>query len=166
MSYGIVRLDRVSGTKDPAKLISAKYLDGATETAIDNGNFIRLNGILSTTNREVFKGVKPAANTALSDVALVASVELMYDERKKNLAEFRNEAGDIVRGYILEKGDIFSVTADALSAAATIAVGNIVELQADTKAKVVTTLTVGSTQIGTVIGIETVGTLTYYVIRV
>ena len=84
----------------------------------------------------------------------------MYDERKKNLNEFRNEAGEIARGYRLRSGNVYSVTAEALSG--TPAVGSIVELQAGTKGNVVSTLTAGSTKVGTIIAIEG----SYVVIRI
>lgn len=161
--YAVVRTDNLAGTTDGSKLVSVKYLPSGTATAIENGNFVLLGDLVSG-QREVFTGATPARDSAINNVALVASVELMYDERKKNLTEFRNEAGDIVRGYLLQSGDIFSVTVDALDKAPT--VGQIIELQAGTKGKVVSSLTSGSTKIGTVIAIEVSGGLTYYVIRV
>jgi K+-transporting ATPase c subunit len=100
---------------------------------------------------------------------LVASEEHFYDNGYKNLVEFQNEAGAIIRIYALNSHNTFSITADAFTAAATVAEGDIVEAAASTKMKIVakaTGLTSGSTQIGTVVKIETVGTLTYYVIQV
>lgn len=168
MGHGVVRTDLMTGTRVEADLRHVKYMvdganDSSTPTAIDNGNVLKLDGMLS---REVWKGVAPAANTALKDVVLVATPELFYDERVRNLDAFVNEADTVVRGYILHENDIFGVTADALSAAATIAVGDIVELQADTKMKVVKSATGGSTTVGKVIAIETVGRHTYNVIKV
>ena len=93
----------------------------------------------------------------------------MYDERKRNLDEFINEAGKNCRGYHIHTGDIFSVTKDALIGAETPAVGDIVELAAGTKLKVVaaaTGATSGSTVVGKVIAIDVVGRYTYYAIKV
>ena len=56
------------------------------------------------------------------------------------------------------------VTADALDG--TPAKGKIVELQGDTKAKVVASATNGSTVIGTIIDVNVVGRYTYYAIEV
>lgn len=173
MAYGVVRTDNMFGTDVRAGLVSIKYIvtsgSGSsatkTETAIENGNVLKV-GALMEGEREVFEGSAPAADTALSEVVLVASPEIMYDEHKHKLSDFINEAGTIARGYRLHKGDIFSVTAEALSAASKIAVGNIVELQADTKLKVVASATSGSTTIGKIIAIENAGFYTYYAILV
>jgi hypothetical protein len=160
MAYAIVRTDLMSGTKQPADLVSIKYQVSSVDTAIENGN-VALVGALGTGEREVYLASAPAVDSALEGVVLVATPELNYDERLKNLNQFKNEAGEIARGYRLRSGNVFSVTAEALTAT-TPAVGNIVELQADTKLKVVSSLTSGSTKVGTVIAIEG----DYIVIRV
>ena len=164
--HGVVRTDRMYGTDVAANLASVKYMGtGAAEAAIDNGCVVALNGLMDG-QREVYKGVTPAANTEKGKIALIATPEVMYDERKKNLEEFENEAGTVCRAYILHENDIFSVTADVLDASASIAVGNIVELQAGVKLKVVSAATSSSTTIGKVIAIEKAGRYTYYVIQV
>lgn len=161
----VVRTDKMFATDNRAGLVSVRYQPSDAMTAIDNGNVVKL-GALETGSREVYKGITPAASDVIGDIVLIATPEVMYDERKKNLDEFYNAAGDIARGYRLHTGDIFSVTIDALSAAATPQIGNIVELDAGTKLKVVTTLTSGSTQVGAIIDINVVGRYTYYVIEV
>lgn len=163
--YAVVRTDKLFGTDNRAGLVSVRYQPGDVMTAIENGNVVKL-GALETGSREIYKGVEPAKNDAIRDIVLVASPEVMYSERKRNLSDFQNEAGAIARGYRLHSGDIFSVTADALSAAGDITVGNVVELDDDTKLKVVSTLTSGSTLVGSVIDINVVGMYTYYVIEI
>lgn len=170
MAYGIVRTDNMYATDVRAGLVSVQYLgaDGATPTAIENGNVLKI-GALKTGEREVYVGGAVAANDALANVVLVASPEVMYDERKRNLDEFINEAGKNCRGYHIHTGDIFSVTKDALTGAETPAVGDIVELAAGTKLKVVaaaTGATSGSTVVGKVIAVDVVGRYTYYAIKV
>lgn len=167
MAYGIVRTDNMYGTDVRAALVSIQYMgkDGATPTAIENGNVLKA-GALIAGEREVYVGGDVAADTAIGDVVLVASPEVMYDERKRNLDEFINEAGKNCRGYRLHSGDIFSVTKDALVGAATPAVGNIVELKAGTKLNVAATATSGSTVIGKIIAVDIVGRYTYYAIKV
>lgn len=160
MAYAIVRTDLMSGTKQPADLVSIKYQVSNVDKEIENGN-VALVGVLGTGEREVYLASTPAADSALEDVVLVATPELNYDERLKNLNQFRNEAGEIARGYRLRSGNVFSVTAEALTATSP-AVGNIVELQANTKLKVVSSLTSNSTKVGSVIAIEG----DYIVIRV
>lgn len=167
MGYGVVRTDRLMGTDVRSMLESVKYMGaGSTATAIDNGNVVKLDGSLMTGEREIKKGVTPAANDALDAIVLIASPEVMYDERKRNLDEFQNEAGKVCRGYHLHSGDIFSVTKDALDGVDTPAVGNVVELKAGIKLNVAASATGGSTVVGKIIAVDVVGRYTYYVIQV
>lgn len=171
MAYAVVRTDNMFGTDVRAGLRSIMYMgeDGKTETAIENGNVLKV-GALMDGEREIFAGAIPAADDELKDIVLIASPEVMYDERKRNLDDFINVEGKPCRGYCLHKGDIFSVTAEALdvtvSGKEAPEVGNIVELQAGTKLKVVASATSGSTQVGKVIDINVVGRYTYYAILV
>lgn len=172
MSYGVVRTDNMFGTDVREGLVSVKYMgSGSTATAVENGNVVALSGLM-TNEREIFKGVTPAANTPLEDLVLIASPEVMYDERKHNLDDFRNEAGAVCRGYHLHKGGIFSVTGDALTNATSntdMAVGDVVEAQAGVKLKVkaaATGATDGSTVVGKIIEVENVGRYKYYVIKI
>ena len=178
MAYAVIRTDKMFGTDDRNGLCSVKYLgSGTTETEIENGNVVLATELLekSTTDsvtvyeREIYKGVTPAANSNRDDILLIATPELMYDERnRRSLDKFINEAGGIARGYRIHSGDIFSVTKEALTGLATTAetnVGKVVELAASTKMKVVSSATSGSTQIGKIIQVETVGAYTYFVIQ-
>ena len=163
--YPVVRIDNMSGTKNPENLVSLRYFVGTTETAIPNGSIVKLAGLL-TGEREVYQAVAPAADTPINELVLVASPELNYDERQTGYDDFTNEPGGVApRGYRLVENSVFSITADGLTATTPI-VGNIVEAQADTEPKVVTTLTSSSTQIGKIEAIETAGRFTYYVIRI
>lgn len=161
----VVRTDKMFATDNRAGLVSVRYQPSDTMTAIDNGNVVKI-GALEEGSREVYKGVTPAADDAIKDIVLIASPEVMYDERKRNLDEFQNAAGAIARGYHLHTNDIFSVTVEALTCAATPEVGDIVELDAGTKLKVVASATEGSTVVGSIIDINVVGRYSYYVIQV
>lgn len=164
--HAVIRTDRLYGTDVAAALVSLRFVDGNNQgAAIDNGNVVKLMGLMDG-ERELYKAVAPAANTDLKDVVLVASPEVLYDERKKNLDEFVNEANVNARGYRLHAGDMFGVTVEGLSAAAEIKKGDIVELQADTKLKVVKTATSGSTPVGVIADINKAGRYTYYVVEV
>lgn len=164
-NHAVIRKDRLYGTDVAPALVSFKYFVSTTATAIDNGNVVLLDGLMEN-ERELYKGVTPAANSALENIVIVGTNEVNYDERKKNLDDFENAAGVAALGYRPHAGDIFSVTAPALEAAAAIAVGDIVELQAKTKMKVVKSLTANSTKVGEIIAIEKAGRYTYYVIEV
>jgi hypothetical protein len=148
-------------------LVSVKYLgaDGETPTAIENGHVVKLGNLIEG-EREVHIGTDVAANDNIKDVVLVASPELWYDERYRGLENFINEEGRISRGYRLHSGDFFSVTKEALAGVETPAVGNTVELAAGTKLNVAAEATNGSTVVGYIHAIETVGRYTFYVIRV
>ena len=164
--YGVVRTDRLLGITNHAGIVSAKYYVDTTATAIENGNVVKL-GALIDGEREIYKATAPAANSTLEEIALVATPEVLYDATKRALWEFRNEADDIIRGYRLHTGDIFSVTAEALATSLdAIEKGNVVELQAGTKLKVTSSLTANSTQVGTIIDINVVGPYTYYAVQV
>jgi hypothetical protein len=171
MAYPIVRLDILQASQVGALLRSVEYAtkSGSTYTPaqISNGCVALLDG-LKTDEREVWHAIAPAANSPLKSIVLVASPEIMTDERKHNLDDYVNEAGVIARGYILQSGDTFAVTSDGFTIAngLTPAVGTIAELQADTKMKLVSSLTSNSTKVGVITAIETSGSKTYYVIEV
>ena len=170
MAYGIVRTDKMAGTDVRSLLVSIKYLGagGSTPTAIENGNVLKI-GALITGEREVYVGGNVAATDKITDIVLIASPEVMYDERKRNLEDYINEAGKICRGYRLLSGDVFSVTKDALAGAASPAVGDVVELAAGTKLNIkaaATGATDGSTVVGKIIAKDVVGKITYYAIQV
>lgn len=165
MAHGVIRTDLLAGTDVRSELVSVRYQPSDTMTDIDNGNVVLL-GDLEEGSRTVFKGGTPAKNSDLNDVALIASPEVVYDEHVHGLDKYYNEAGKISRGYRLHENDIFSVTIDALDAAATPEVGNIVELQAGTKLKVVSSATASATTVGKIIDINVVGNYTFYVVEV
>lgn len=164
--HAVVRTDDMTGTDVRSQLVSVKYMGANknTPTDIDNGHVVLLDKLIEG-EREVYVGTDVTANSKLSDVVLIASPEVMYDERLKNLSDFYNEADTIARAYHIHSGDIFSVTAEALGG--TKAVGNIVELAAGTKLTSAASASgSGTTVVGKIIEIEKVGRYTYYVIKV
>lgn len=151
MAHGIVRTDNLSGTTLGKDLVSILYKESDTNTDIDNGNVCTVGGFVSG-HLDVRVGGKPAANSALTDICLIATPEVVKTQKYNTLAEFYNKAGTYARGYRLRTGDQFSVTADALDG--TGALNKVVELQAGTKLKVVDELTSGSTKVGTIIAVD------------
>ena len=158
----VVRTDKMFATDNRAGLVSVRYQPGDVMTAIDNGNVVKL-GALEEGSREVYKGLTPAANDAIKDVVLIASPEVVYDENKRNLGDFQNAKGAIARGYHFHTGDIFSVTAEALTGDEP-AIGKVVELAAGTKLNVAASAT--GTLVGTIIDVNVAGLYTYYVVQV
>lgn len=167
MSYGVFRSDSMTGTVDGSQLESVRFYNGTAYADIENGRVVKLDSLI-TGEREIWKAVAPAANTPIADIVVIGGVETQYDERKKNLDEYINDKDTPARGYHPVTNNKFGVTADALDndTGTTLAVGHIVELQADTKLKVVTAATNGSTVVGKIIAVEDAGRYTYYVIRV
>lgn len=168
--HAVVRTDLMHGTDNRADMVSFRYLPSNTATDIDNGNVVLLGSLIDG-ERELYAASTPAATSPIKDVVLVATPELMYDERLRDLRDFYNEAGAACRGYHLNTNDVFSVTAEAINntkpSSAAVAVGDVVELYAGTKLQVPgTTVTPSSTVVGKVIQIETLSTYTYYVIKV
>jgi len=160
--HAVVRTDKMAGTDVRSYLASVVYLgvDEDKVTEIDNGNIVELGDLLEAEEyREVYKAKAPTGTFDETKMALVANPEVMYEEDKRDLADYYNEAGKIIRVYKLHVGDIFSVTEEAFDGK--------VEKDAfvDTKA--------GSTKLASaesgklkVIDIENVGKYKYYVIQV
>jgi len=167
MAYAVVRTDNMYGTDNRAGLVSVKYMgaDGETPTEIENGSVLKL-GDLVEGESEVYIGGDVAADDDLDSVVLIASPEVMYDERKRNLDEYINEKDKAARGYHIHPGDTFSVTKEALTGVTTPKAGNIVELTAGTKLNVAESATSGSTAVGKIIAVDVVGRYTYYAIKV
>lgn len=166
--YAVIRTDLMAGTQLAPYLASVRYFnDEGVEAEIENGSVIKLEGLMDG-ERELYKGVNPAADTALEDIVIVATPEVMYDERKKNLDEFINEKGTNVRGYRMHKHDVFGITAKGLNIAegAEPQVGWVAELMAGNKMNLVASATSGSTKVGELIAIEQAGRYTYHVIKV
>lgn len=155
--HGVVRTDAMWATNSSAGLLSAKYFVDEEFAAIDNGNVVKAEALLEG-ERELFKAVAPAEGDDISKIFLVATPEVMYDERLRNLSDFYNEADQAIRLYPLHVGDMFSVSAEALDGEAS--VGATVGVQASTKLKV------GGTGVGTIIAVEPVGSIKFAVIRV
>ena len=167
MAHGVVRTDDMFNTDVRVGPVSLKYFTGdpAVATEIDNGNVVLLGDLIEG-EYYMYSATTPAANSPKNDIVLVASVEIMYDERKRALSEFYNAAGRVCRAYHLHTWDIFSVTKDALDGKEEPAVGDLVELKAGTKLNVVASATNGSTQIGKIIDINVVSGMTFYAIQV
>ena len=110
MAYTVFRSDLMHGTDSGVDLVSVRVYDASDEPiAVENGAIVELKEY-EDGEREVWKGVLATASSKLSDCVVIGSEEVFYDERKKNLDEFINDAGSICRGYILSSRNKFSVT--------------------------------------------------------
>lgn len=160
MAYTVIRTDLMSGTKQPADLVSLRFYDADGNRAeVENGVIVELQGY-EDGEREVMKAVAASAGADLNDCAIVAGVEVMYDERKKNLDEYINEAGKAVRGYIPRSRNMFSVTKEGF-------VGGVVPKKGD-KVGIGTggKIDAKGTGLGVCSAVEAAGRYTYYTIRI
>lgn len=169
MAYAIYRSDNVAATKDGSQIKSARYyVDGAV-TAIENGNIVAINSGLVEGEREILKATTPTATTPVNELGIVTTVELMYEEGKRDLGEFINEATStqVLRVFKFHNGDVFSVTADALNGTPVKGTTSVV-VGASTKMVVKATSSVTDSEvvIGNIIDTETIGTTTYWTIEV
>ena len=168
MAYTIVRTDNLSGIVDGSKLATARFYASDDLTAIENGAVIELKSIDSDApDRFTWKAEAVSADKAADgNLILVATPENNYERKYFDLADFRNEAGDYLRGYVLEQGDVFSVTVDGFTSGATTAanvpsVGDKVAIE--TTGKLIKN---ANGKFAKCLKIETAGTKTFYVLRV
>ena len=160
MAYSVIRTDLMSGTKQPADLVSIRFYNDQDEVAeVENGVIVKLEGY-EDGEREVMKAKAAKSTDSLNDCAIVAGVEVMYDEHKKNLDEYINEAGKAVRGYIPRSRNLFSVTKEAF-------VGGTVPAK-DAEVGIGAMVFLVACVMGVVVwvDIETAGRYTYYTIRI
>lgn len=160
MAYAIIRTDLMSGTKQPADLVSLRFYDADGNVAeVENGVIVQLQG-LEDGQREVHKAVAATAGADLNECAIIAAPEVMYDERLKNLEDFINEKGKAIRGYIPRSRNIFSLTPEGFVDQAVPTVGAEVGIGANGK------VDAAGTGLGKCIHIEQVGRYTYYAIEI
>lgn len=158
--YCVVRTDLMSGTKQPADLVSFRFYGADGNPAdVENGTIVKLDG-LEDGEREVYKAVAASASDDIRDCVLVASEEVMYDERKKNLDEFVNEKGSISRGYLLRRGNVFSITELGFVGGTVAAKGDKVGVGANGK------IAKDGTNLGVCHDVEQTSRYTYYAIKV
>lgn len=158
MGNCVIRTDLMSGTTQPADLVSLRFYNSETPAQVENGVIAKLVE-LETGEREVWKAVAATSSDKLSDCVVIAGVEVMYDERKKNLDDYVNEAGKITRGYILRSRNEFSVTKEGFVGATPPALKDEVGIGTGGK------IDPDGTGLGTCVAIETAGRYTYYTIK-
>lgn len=161
MSYCVIRTDLMSGTIQGADLVSLRFYDADGKVAdVENGVIVELQGY-DEGQREVMHAVAASAGADLNKCAIVAGVEVMYDERKRNLDEFINEAkGPAIRGYIPRSRNLIGFTKDGFVGGVVPAVDGEVGIGEGGK------LDAAGTGFGICRHIEVVGRYTYYTIEI
>jgi len=157
--HAIIRTDLMIGTDVGAYLGMGRYLggDGATPTAIDNGNVVKIGNLIEG-ERDLRVYTTPAANTPIDQIGIIASPERFYDGLTHGAKDYVNIEGHNLRVYLLAgmtSSACFTVTADGfeIAAGATPEKGWTAELMAGTKLKLVATATAGATVVGKVISV-------------
>lgn len=160
MAYTVIRTDLLSGTDVASDLVSLRVYDGSDNPIeVENGTVVELKGY-EDGQHEVMKAVLATSASKIEDCAIVATEEVFYDERKKNLDEFINEAGTIARGYIPRSRNMYSITKDGFVGGTAPAKGDEVGIGANGK------IDASGTGYGTIMAVEVAGRYTYYVIKI
>ena len=116
--YAVITREAMASEYDGTKRKSAKFYNGSDAPAeIENGMVVKIAGTIPG-EREVLKVVAPEGNEDVADLWIVTTPEVVADERKKNLSDFVNEAGQIITIDKLMPNDIFSLTAEGLAGTA------------------------------------------------
>ena len=158
--YCVIRTDLMSGTKQPADLLSVRVYDGeGNKIDAENGLIVKV-GALEDGEREVHKATLAGSDDNLDECAILAGVEIMYDETKHSLDDYYNVAGKAVRAYIPRNRNVFSVTKEGFVGGTVPAVGDTVGIGANGK------IAADGTGLGKCIAIEKAGMFTFYVIQI
>lgn len=116
--YAVITREAMASEYDGTKRKSAKFYNGSDAPAeIENGMVVKIAGTIAG-EREVLKVVAPEGSEDVADLWIVTTPEVVADERKKNLSDFVNEAGQIITIDKLMPNDIFSLTAEGLTGTA------------------------------------------------
>lgn len=102
-----VRTDNMAATKVPSLIKSAKFYVDDVATKIENGELVTI-GALINGEREIHKATAPVGEDMY--IGLVCTPELQYEEKGYHGVDtFENAADKVLRVFILQKGDIFSI---------------------------------------------------------
>lgn len=113
----IVRLDKIQASYNG-------NLESVRHTAVLENGMVFFAGALIAGERELKNVAVADANNITQDTLLLhATPEMMYDGTK-GLKDFSVAIGKEARAYVLQEGDIFTVTADGLGG--TLALNNFV----------------------------------------
>ena len=115
--YAVITREAMASEYDGTKRKSAKFYSSDAPAEIENGMVVKIAGTIPG-EREVLKVVAPEGSEDVADLWIVTTPEVVADERKKNLSDFVNEAGQIITIDKLMPNDIFSLTAEGLTGTA------------------------------------------------
>lgn len=149
------RADNLAGTTQGKYLASIRMTED-----LANGAIV-VPGAYETGAREARVYAAPASGDGIGKIAILGSEEVTKDVTFDTVGGFTNKKGTLARAYILEAGDIFSVTAEGFVALPN--VGDTVKVAAGAHKMG----TEGDITIGECIAIEPANSTTnWYVVRV
>lgn len=162
IKHAIVRTDNMSATRDGSLIVSGKFYDNDQAASIDNGNVVVIGDYIKG-EREVRKVTAPKGTEKISEIGLIVTPELIYDESTHHgFEDFVNEANKEVTIFRFHANDIFSVTAEAFDGVPEkdkyAVVGNTTKIKVSDNAT--------GTVIGKIVEVEKVGSDTYFVVQV
>ena len=158
--YTVIRTDSLSGTDPRADLLSVRVYDADGEAiAVENGAIVKV-GALEAGEREIYKATLATAEDNIDECAILAGVEVMYDDRARNLDDYINEAGKPIRAYIPRNRNFFAVTKEGFVGGTVPAEEGKVGIGANGK------IDAAGTGLGVCKAIEIAGRYTYYVIQI
>lgn len=126
---GLIRLDKIGANNHVYNI--------KLGVAAVNGNVV---GLGSYVEADVYNGTTIAALTTLP--IFLAEEFLNYDGRTQE-TDFTLASGSIVRGYLLERGDVVTVTDDLIDGSSIVA-GDLIEASTQLEIKKVATPTTGA----------------------
>ncbi|GIN25578.1 hypothetical protein [Bacillus licheniformis] len=108
----IVRKDKMlAGYNGNLESVKIYNNEGTQEVESTNGVFVVVEGLIPGERETKKARLATDAEKAL-DVLLIHNSEVMYDERKDKIADYRIEKGKAARAYRLYDGDIITLTTD------------------------------------------------------
>lgn len=170
--YCVVRTDKPSGEAQMADMVSVRFYTTSgsgssityTAAEVENGVIAELKGLdpidQNTNEHEIYRAVAATSSSNMNDCVIICSPELLYDERKKLLDQFINEAGKPARGYIPRSRNIYSWTKEGFVGGTAPTIGATVGIGANGK------LDASGSGFGKCIDIDTAGRYTYYAIEI
>ena len=152
--FPMFRADNLAGTTQGKYLASVRMTED-----LANGSIV-VPGAYEAGAREVRVCAAPTASDKIGKLAILGSEEVVKGVKYDTVGGFTNKKDTAARAYILEAGDVFSVSKEGFVAVP--AVGGAVKVAAGAYKLG----TEGDVTVGECIAIEQDGATTWYVVRV
>lgn len=164
MAHAILRLDNVQATQDNSLMRSGLFYTVSdnvkTAADIDNGMPVEVGALVSG-ERELRELTAASATPTVLGITSTPEVDSFGDSKSTDgtvLGGFYNKAGKAVRVHLLQAGDIFSVSEEAIGTAPTVGQGVAIANGKWSGAN--------SSTLATCIAIDVVGGVNLYVIEI